>query len=150
MELEKMNAMQPMRASVNTTRPAISHGDGCCSFLIKLLTALTQSLDTLLDVGQLVLALGVLGADILHQSRRGTLHELGVVQLMRGIPLRICKVMYLCPAGEKEKERYLFGMLVVKGESAAALYGSRAGNGVILITTKKGTKPDGIRYPPPA
>ena len=34
--------------------------------------------------------------------------------LMRGIPLRICKEMYLCPAGEKEKERYLFGMLVVK------------------------------------
>lgn len=34
--------------------------------------------------------------------------------LMRGIPLRICKSMYLCPAGEKEKERYLFGMLVVK------------------------------------
>ena len=33
---------------------------------------------------------------------------------MRGIPLRICKAMYLCPAGEKEKERYLFGMLVVK------------------------------------
>ena len=26
--------------------------------------------------------------------------------LMRGIPLRICKAMYLCPAGEKEKERY--------------------------------------------
>lgn len=37
-----------------------------------------------------------------------------IVQLMRGIPLRICKAMYLCPAGEKEKERYLFGMLVVK------------------------------------
>ena len=34
--------------------------------------------------------------------------------LMRGIPLRIYKAMYLCPAGEKEKERYLFGMLVVK------------------------------------
>ena len=31
-----------------------------------------------------------------------------IVQLMRGIPLRICKVMYLCPAGEKEKELYLF------------------------------------------
>ena len=28
--------------------------------------------------------------------------------------VRICKAMYLCPAGEKEKERYLFGMLVVK------------------------------------
>ena len=31
-------------------------------------------------------------------------------------------------------------MSVLKGASAAALYGSRAGNGVILITTKKGTK----------
>jgi len=31
---------------------------------------------------------------------------------------------------------------VLKGPNAAALYGSRAGNGVILITTKKGTKSD--------
>ena len=29
---------------------------------------------------------------------------------------------------------------VLKGPSAAALYGSRAGNGVILITTKKGSR----------
>ena len=29
-------------------------------------------------------------------------------------------------------------MTVLKGASAAALYGSRAGNGVILITTKRG------------
>ena len=29
---------------------------------------------------------------------------------------------------------------VLKGPNAAALYGSRAGNGVILITTKKGSK----------
>ena len=35
-------------------------------------------------------------------------------------------------------------MSVLKGASAAALYGSRAGNGVILITTKKGKKNDGI------
>jgi len=33
---------------------------------------------------------------------------------------------------------------VLKGASAAALYGSRAANGVILITTKKGTKKKGI------
>ncbi|GAB3330780.1 SusC/RagA family TonB-linked outer membrane protein [Larkinella ripae] len=33
---------------------------------------------------------------------------------------------------------------VLKGPSAAALYGSRAGNGVILITTKKGTKGKGL------
>lgn len=33
---------------------------------------------------------------------------------------------------------------VLKGPNAAALYGSRAGNGVILITTKKGTKKDGL------
>lgn len=33
---------------------------------------------------------------------------------------------------------------VLKGASAAALYGSRAANGVILITTKKGTKRQGI------
>ncbi len=32
---------------------------------------------------------------------------------------------------------------VLKGATAAALYGSRAGNGVILITTKKGGKGDG-------
>jgi len=32
---------------------------------------------------------------------------------------------------------------VLKGPTAAALYGSRAGNGVILITTKKGGKKDG-------
>ncbi|MCQ2163300.1 MAG: SusC/RagA family TonB-linked outer membrane protein [Bacteroidales bacterium] len=32
---------------------------------------------------------------------------------------------------------------VLKGPTAAALYGSRAGNGVILITTKKGGKADG-------
>ena len=30
-------------------------------------------------------------------------------------------------------------MSVLKGASAAALYGSRAANGVILITTKRGT-----------
>ena len=35
-------------------------------------------------------------------------------------------------------------MSVLKGASAAALYGSRAGNGVILITTKKGKKNEGI------
>lgn len=35
-------------------------------------------------------------------------------------------------------------MTVLKGASAAALYGSRAGNGVILITTKSGKKNDGI------
>lgn len=33
---------------------------------------------------------------------------------------------------------------VLKGPNAAALYGSRAGNGVILITTKKGTKSNGF------
>jgi TonB-linked SusC/RagA family outer membrane protein len=33
---------------------------------------------------------------------------------------------------------------VLKGPAAAALYGSRAGNGVILITTKKGKKGDGL------
>ncbi|KAA9347956.1 SusC/RagA family TonB-linked outer membrane protein [Larkinella humicola] len=33
---------------------------------------------------------------------------------------------------------------VLKGPSAAALYGSRAGNGVILVTTKKGTKGKGV------
>src|SRR5690606_10216286 len=32
---------------------------------------------------------------------------------------------------------------VLKGPSAAALYGSRAGNGVVLITTKAGKKGDG-------
>ncbi len=35
-------------------------------------------------------------------------------------------------------------MSVLKGASAAALYGSRAGNGVILITTKKGKKREGL------
>lgn len=35
-------------------------------------------------------------------------------------------------------------MSVLKGPSAAALYGSRAGNGVILITTKSGRKQSGI------
>lgn len=35
-------------------------------------------------------------------------------------------------------------MTVLKGASAAALYGSRAGNGVILITTKSGKKNEGI------
>jgi len=35
-------------------------------------------------------------------------------------------------------------MTVLKGASAAALYGSRAGNGVILITTKTGTTRKGL------
>ena len=35
-------------------------------------------------------------------------------------------------------------MSVLKGASAAALYGSRAGNGVILITTKKGSQQKGL------
>lgn len=37
---------------------------------------------------------------------------------------------------------------VLKGPNAAALYGSRAGNGVILVTTKKGSKNSGfgVRY----
>jgi len=35
-------------------------------------------------------------------------------------------------------------MSVLKGASAAALYGSRAGNGVILITTKSGAKSNGL------
>ncbi|MGV8827292.1 MAG: SusC/RagA family TonB-linked outer membrane protein [Breznakibacter sp.] len=33
---------------------------------------------------------------------------------------------------------------VLKGANAAALYGSRAGNGVILVTTKKGTRGKGL------
>lgn len=33
---------------------------------------------------------------------------------------------------------------VLKGPNASALYGSRAGNGVILVTTKKGTKQGGF------
>ena len=33
---------------------------------------------------------------------------------------------------------------VLKGPNAAALYGSRAGNGVLLITTKKGSKGKGV------
>ena len=33
---------------------------------------------------------------------------------------------------------------VLKGPSAAALYGSRAGNGVVLITTKSGKKSNGV------
>ncbi len=35
-------------------------------------------------------------------------------------------------------------MNVLKGPAAAALYGARGANGVILITTKKGTKKEGI------
>lgn len=35
-------------------------------------------------------------------------------------------------------------MSVLKGGSAAALYGTRAGNGVILITTKSGQKQEGV------
>src|SRR5690606_28506612 len=35
-------------------------------------------------------------------------------------------------------------MTVLKGPSAAAMYGARGANGVILITTKKGTKKKGI------
>ena len=35
-------------------------------------------------------------------------------------------------------------MTVLKGASAAALYGSRAGNGVILITTKSGRQNEGL------
>ena len=34
---------------------------------------------------------------------------------------------------------------ILKGPSAAALYGSRAGNGVVLITTKSGRKSEGVR-----
>jgi TonB-linked SusC/RagA family outer membrane protein len=33
---------------------------------------------------------------------------------------------------------------VLKGPAASALYGSRAGNGVVMITTKKGTKKKGL------
>ncbi|MDR2920780.1 MAG: TonB-dependent receptor [Tannerella sp.] len=35
-------------------------------------------------------------------------------------------------------------MSVLKGPAAAALYGSRAGNGVVMITTKKGTSGKGV------
>ena len=35
--------------------------------------------------------------------------------------------------------------LYLKGPTAAALYGARAGNGVILITTKKGSRCSRIR-----
>ena len=49
------------------------------------------------------------------------------------------------PANERKTNKSHLGvtpediesMSVLKGASAAALYGSRAGNGVILITTKK-------------
>lgn len=35
-------------------------------------------------------------------------------------------------------------MSVLKGPAAAALYGSRAGNGVVMITTKKGSQREGL------
>jgi iron complex outermembrane receptor protein len=35
-------------------------------------------------------------------------------------------------------------MTILKGPAAAALYGARGGNGVILITSKKGAKKDGL------
>ena len=35
-------------------------------------------------------------------------------------------------------------MNILKGPAAAALYGARGGNGVIIITTKKGAKKDGL------
>ena len=38
----------------------------------------------------------------------------------------------------------LFPRYYYEGPNAAALYGSRAGNGVILVTTKKGTRKDGF------
>ena len=50
--------------------------------MILFLHPLSQSLDALLDVGQLALAVGALCADLLHQSGGGTLHELGVGQLV--------------------------------------------------------------------
>ena len=42
--------------------------------------------------------------------------------------------------GLSDINRKILNHVRLKGASAAALYGSRAGNGVILITTKKGTK----------
>ena len=72
MELEKMNAMQPMRARVKITRPAVTHGEVRCALLLYSPLKSAQSLDALLDVGQLILALGVLIADVFHEGRRGT------------------------------------------------------------------------------
>lgn len=37
-------------------------------------------------------------------------------------------------------------MTVLKGAAATALYGSRAANGVIVITTKSGKKGDGREF----
>ena len=36
-------------------------------------------------------------------------------------------------------------MQVLKGANAAALYGSRAANGVIMITTKQGSNQNGLK-----
>ena len=75
-----MNQMQAMSATVKATRPTMTHSE--VRSLLLYSTISTQSLDALLNVGQLVLTLGELCADLLHQSRRGTLHELGIVQLV--------------------------------------------------------------------
>lgn len=62
--------------------------------------------------------------------------------LMRGIPLRICRGIYVCPVGEKERTRYLFGMLVEKvaigmifiGVSLKCLVGVAFWSGDIMFT----------------
>lgn len=62
--------------------------------------------------------------------------------LMRGIPLRICRGIYVCPVGEKERTRYLFGMLVVRvvigmifvGVSLKCLLGVAFWGGDIMFT----------------
>lgn len=63
--------------------------------------------------------------------------------LMRGIPLRICRGIYVCPVGEKEKTKYLFGMLMVRvvigmlfiGVSLKCLIGVVFWSGDIVFTT---------------
>lgn len=62
--------------------------------------------------------------------------------VMSGVPLRICRGMYVCPVGETEKERYLCGMLLLKvfigilfiGVSLKWLAGVAFWNGDIMFT----------------
>jgi TonB-dependent SusC/RagA subfamily outer membrane receptor len=58
------------------------------------------------------------------------------------VPIVIFKV--LKPTEEIVNSADIENVAVLKGPSAAALYGSRASNGVIVISTKDGSKASGL------
>lgn len=77
---------------------------------------------------------------ILNEDERNLAHQLEVFNILEAPPLFVLDNKLI--EGFAEIEDYnVKSIRVIKGEKALALYGDKAKNGVVVISTKRGTPP---------